>query len=191
MIELGERMHLVVAVTGASGVGYGITLLKHLYSLNDVTVDLIISDEGKELIEYETSEDLKELISGADGSYNNDDLAAPISSGSKNFDAMVIVPCSFSTLSKVAAGIADNLITRTAAVALKEQRKLIMVPRETPLNTIQLRNMAALAELDVCILPAMPAFYHKPEDISELFNFIAGKILDQLKIENELYKRWG
>ncbi|UCH89310.1 MAG: UbiX family flavin prenyltransferase [Thermoplasmata archaeon] len=184
-------MHIIVAITGASGVEYGITLVKYLSSKQDITFDLIISEEGKALISHESTVKIDELASGAENLYDNSDIAAPISSGSRNFDAMVIVPCSFSTLAKIRAGIADNLITRVAAVALKETRKLILVPRETPLNTIQLKNMAKLAKLDVCILPAMPAFYHKPRDIQDIFNFIVGKILDQLNIENDLYNRWG
>lgn len=184
-------MKLVVAITGASGVEYGITLLKYLYTRSDIEVDLIVSDEGKKLMEYESDFTYSELSKGAENVYDNNEISAPIASGSRKFDAMVVVPCSGSTLSKIAVGISDNLITRAAAVSIKEWRKLILVPRETPLSTIHLENMTKLAKLDVCILPAMPAFYPRPEGISDMLNFITGKILDQLKIDNDLYKRWG
>jgi 4-hydroxy-3-polyprenylbenzoate decarboxylase len=183
-------MHLVVAITGASGVEYGNTLLKYLYKLPDTTVDIVVSEEGKALIAHECSISYEELMEGAENVYDNTDLASPIASGSKKFDGMVIVPCSMSTLSKIAVGISDNLITRTASVAIKENRKLILVPRETPLSPIHLKNMSKLAKYGVCMLPAMPAFYPKPDNIKDLLNFIAGKILDQLGIDNDLYKRW-
>jgi 4-hydroxy-3-polyprenylbenzoate decarboxylase len=184
-------MHLIVAITGASGVEYGINLIKYLSTRQDLTFDLVISEEGKILIQHESTSSIDELSSAAANYYDNTDIAAPISSGSKKFDAMIIVPCSCSTLAKIAQGISDNLITRTASVAIKENRKLILVPRETPLSVIHLKNMTKLAKADVCILPAMPAFYPKPGEINDLLNFIAGKILDQLKIENDLYQRWS
>jgi 4-hydroxy-3-polyprenylbenzoate decarboxylase len=187
----GEQMHLIVALTGASGIDYGVTLLKNLYTRSDVSVDLIISEEGKELLKYESNTSFEELTKGALNIYNNNDIAAGISSGSKLFDAMVIVPCSMSTLSKIANGLADNLITRVASVALKERRNLIVVPRETPLSTIQLENMAALSRSGACVLPAMPAFYPKPADMQDIMNFVAGKVLDQLGLENDLYNRWS
>lgn len=184
-------MDVIVAVTGASGVGYGITLLNFLYDLPDINVDLIVSEDGKALIAEEGSVSFKLLSKGARNNYSNQDMGAPIASGSRKFDAMVIVPCTMSTLAKIATGISDNLITRVASVALKERRKLILVPRETPLNSIQIKNMAVLADQDVVILPAAPGFYHKPEDLQGVYNFIVGRILDQLGIENDLIKRWG
>ena len=104
---------------------------------------------------------------------------------------MVICPASISTISKIAVGIQDNLITRAAAVALKEKRKLVIVPRETPLTSINLRSMAILSEEGAIILPAMPAFYHKPKNMEEMINFVVGRILDQISVENNLFKRWG
>jgi len=183
-------MHLVIAVTGASGVEYANTLLKFLYAQPDISVDLIISDEGKVLMEHECSSSFEELSKGAMNVFKNDDISSPVASGSRKIDGMVIIPCSMSTLSKIGVGIADNLITRTASVAIKEHRKLILVPRETPLSAIHLENMTALARLGVVILPAMPAFYPKPKNISDLLKFIAGKVLDQLGIDNDLYRRW-
>ena len=183
-------MHLVIAITGASGIKYGIKLLEYLNTRDDINVDLIISKDGMSLIEHECETCLADIAEAVDNYYDNSDFMVPISSGSKKFDAMIIVPCSMSTLSKISMGISDNLITRTASVALKEHRDLILVPRETPLSAIQLKNMTKLAKLGVCILPAMPAFYPEPKEIDDLLNFIAGKILDQLDIENDQYRRW-
>ena len=184
-------MDVVVAITGASGVEYGITLLKTLYKDPEINVDLIISDDGKVLLEQEGSVSYSQLVKDAVNTYRNSDMAAPVSSGSRRFDAMVIVPCTMSTLAKIANGISDNLITRVASVAIKEHRKLVIVPRETPLSAIQLRNMAVLSDQDVIILPASPGFYHQPEDISGVYRFIASRILDQLGIDNDLITRWG
>ena len=118
-------------------------------------------------------------------------MYAPIASGSVKIEAMVVIPCSMKTLAAVANGFASNLIERAADVTLKEKRKLIIVPRETPLSAIHLRNMLALAELGCHIIPAMPAFYHHPKQISDMVDFIAGRVLDSMGIENDLSPRWG
>jgi 4-hydroxy-3-polyprenylbenzoate decarboxylase len=123
--------------------------------------------------------------------YDNDDLAAKPSSGSFKLDGMVVVPCSMKTLASIAHGYEDTLISRSASVMLKESRKLVLVPRETPLTTIHISNMLKLAKMGTIILPAMPGFYHKPKSIDELLNHIAGKILDQFGIEHEVFKRWA
>ncbi|MBU7018221.1 MAG: UbiX family flavin prenyltransferase [Theionarchaea archaeon] len=178
-------MKIVIGITGASGIIYGVTLLDLLKE----KPFLIMSKNGKLLLEMEsqyTVEDLK----GKAVYYEDSQLDAPLSSGSFLFDAMVVVPCSVSTLSKIASGFADTLITRCASVALKERRKLILVPRETPLSTIHLQNMASLSLQGVIILPAMPAFYHMPQTIDDLVSFVTGKILDQLNIEHDLFARW-
>ena len=180
-------MKIVIGVTGASGIIYGVRLLEKLKEEKY----LIVSENAKKIMEYETKYKLDEVEKLAEHYYENSDLFPEISSGSFMFDAMVIVPCSMSTLSKIANGIGDNLITRTASVCLKEKRKLILVPRETPLSTIHLQNMAKLSENNVIILPAMPGFYPKPENLDDIVNFIAGKIMDCLGIKNTLYKRWG
>ncbi len=183
-------MKILLAITGASGVIYGVKLLKKLNEIEDLTVDLVISESGKELIELELEIDHKELSKHAHITFEPDDLRAPPSSGSSLYDYMLIVPCSISTLSKIATGSADNLITRAASVMLKERRGLLMVPRETPLSTIHLENMARLSSEGCIILPASPAFYGKPKDIEELVDFIVGKTLDSIGIDNDIYTRW-
>lgn len=179
-------MRIVVAITGASGIDYAVALLRSLREEKH----LIISKHGEKLIETESALSQKRIVSLADDIYEDTDLEAPISSGSTPFDAMVVVPCSMSTLSKIACGIADTLITRTASVCLKEGRKLILVPRETPLTKIHLDNMSRLVGAGAIVLPAMPAFYTKPKKIEDLVDFVVGKILDMLGLDHQLYKRW-
>lgn len=186
-IQSRGLMRIVVAITGASGVIYGIRLLENL----EDEKHLIISETALELIKSETDYELEYVKGLASRCYDNYNLHAPISSGSVRFDSMVIVPCSLSTLSKIANGISDNLITRTASVCLKERRRLLLVPRETPLSTIHIQKMARLSESGAILLPAMPAFYNKPKSVDDVVNFIVGKILDCLGIENRLYARWG
>jgi len=180
-------MKIVIGITGASGIIYGVRLLEKLKEEKF----LVVSENAKKIMEYETKYKLDKLKKLSEHYYENNDFFPEISSGSFMFDAMVIAPCSMSTLSKIANGISDNLITRTAAVCLKEKRKLILVPRETPISTIHLQNMAKLSENGAVILPAMPGFYPKPENIDDAVNFVVGKIMDCLGIENTLYKRWG
>ncbi|TET89767.1 MAG: UbiX family flavin prenyltransferase [Methanomassiliicoccales archaeon] len=179
-------MRVVVAITGASGVDYAVTLLRTLKEEKQ----LIISAHGERLIEIESAISREEIESFADKTYEDSDLEASVASGSSQFDAMCIVPCSMSTLSKIACGIADTLITRTASVCLKEGRKLILVPRETPLSKIHIDNMSRLAGAGAIILPAMPAFYSGPKEIQDMVNFIVGKIMEALGLEHQLYKRW-
>ncbi len=179
-------MRIVVGITGASGIDYAVTLLKELKE----EVLLVISEHGKRLIEIESETSQKEIESLARKVYEDGDLEAGISSGSSDFDAMVIVPCSMSTLSKIACGIADTLITRTASVSLKEGRKLIIVPRETPLSRIHLDNMSRLAGAGATILPAMPAFYTKPKEVQDMVSFVVGKIIESLGLKHDLYQKW-
>lgn len=178
-------MKIVVAITGASGVAYGIKLLEAL----EEPPFLIVSESGKKIIEQETDYTIEDL-KGKTIYYEDHQMEAPLSSGSFLFDAMVIVPCTVSTLSKIASGIADTLITRCACVALKEKRTLIIVPRETPLSTLHLQNMVSLSMQGAVILPAMPAFYYNPRSVDDMVSFVVGKILDILHLDHHLFKRW-
>lgn len=182
-------MRLIVAITGASGVVYGKRLLEVLRS-KDIETHVVISQAGERVIEHELDMAEEAFENLGDYIYGVKDWDSPIVSGSFKTDGMVIAPCSMKTLAGVAHGYSDNVILRAADVTLKEKRKLILVPRETPLNTIHLRNMLDLAKQGVLIVPAMPAYYHKPESISEVVNYIVGKVLDLLGIKHTLYKRW-
>ena len=182
-------MRLVIAITGCSGVVYGVRLLEACRKLG-IETDLIVSAAAQRLLKLELGKSVSELKKLATRSYPPDNLEAPIASGSVHTDGMAIVPCSMKTLGAVASGVADNLITRAADVTLKEGRPLVLVPRETPLNLIHIENMARLKLAGATILPAMPAFYNKPEKISDLVDFIMGRVLDVLGVEHKLYKRW-
>jgi 4-hydroxy-3-polyprenylbenzoate decarboxylase len=180
----------VVALTGASGAQYAVRLVKAL-SDADWEVDLIVTNAGAINLELECSMKPQEMatIKGVT-LQDNKNLAARPASGSAKFDAYIICPTSGTTIGKIAAGISDNLVTRSALVALKERRKLILVPRETPFATTHLEAMAKMSSWGVIILPASPGFYHRPSTIDELIDFVVARILDQLDIEHDLGKRW-
>ena len=180
---------IVVAITGASGVIYGIKLIEALNNLN-IENSLVISDAARIVIESETDYSVEEVINLADKYYDFNDLTASINSGSFKADGLVIAPCSMKTLSSIANGYGANTITRVADVSLKERRPTIIVPRETPLRSIHLQNMLTLSQEGAIILPAMPGFYSTHDTVDDQVNFIVGKILDSLKIENDLFKRW-
>lgn len=182
-------MKLIIAVTGASGVIYALSFLRATKK-HGIETHLIVTDSAKKVASHEIG-DIKQLTSLADHVYSPDEMSAKIASGSYSVDGMVIVPSSMKTIAALANGFADNLVTRAADVQLKEGRKLIVVPRETPLHAVHLENMAKLSRLGAVILPAMPGFYHKPESVDDLVDFISGKILDQLGVENNMYTRWG
>lgn len=182
-------MRIIVAITGASGVAYGKRLLEVL-SDKGIETHLIISNEAEKIISSELSSKKDDIDRMATHAYKMDDLLSPLSSGSFITDGMIIVPCSAKTLAGIANGYSDNLILRAAEVTIKQGKRLILVPRETPLSAIYLENMLKLARLGIVILPAMPAFYHNPRSISELIDFIVGKILDSFNVEHNLFKRW-
>jgi 4-hydroxy-3-polyprenylbenzoate decarboxylase len=184
-----RRMRLVVAITGASGIVYARKLLETLQR-GKIETHLIVSENAEKIIKYE-GEKLEELKKLASYTYSVHDLTAPITSGSFKTDGMIIVPCSMKTISDIAHGYSENLITRAADVTLKERRLLVVVPRETPLNVIHLENMLKLAQIGATVLPAMPAFYGKPKNIDDLANFVVGRILDVFNIKHRLYRRWG
>ena len=183
------NVRLIVAITGASGVIYGKRMLEVLRSKN-VETHLIISKAGEKVIEHELDTSEGNLGRLANYIYDMDDWSAPIVSGSFKTDGMVIIPCSMKTLAGIAHGYSENIILRAADVTLKEKRKLIVVPRETPLSAIHLRNMLELAEENAIIVPAMPAYYHKPKGIDDVVDYVVGKVLDLLKIEHTLVRRW-
>ncbi len=183
-------MRVVVGITGASGAIYGITVLKLLNSC-EVETHLVISRWARRTIELETNYTPDEVASMAHRFYRADDLGAAVSSGSFTHDGMVIAPCSMKTLAAIACGFSDNLISRAADVTIKERRKLVLLPRETPLSPVHLENMLKLAGAGVVIMPPVPAFYHRPETVAEVVNQSAGRTLDLLGIKNNLFQRWG
>ena len=189
---------IVFAITGASGAPYGVRLLQQLVAASR-PVSLIVSSHGLRLLETETSikslDDLRDAV-GSKGwdtyvkTYANEDRGAPPASGSALSAGMVICPCSMGTLSAISVGASRSLIERAADVTLKERRKLVLVPRETPLNAIHLQNMLRLSRAGAVVLPAAPAFYNRPEKISDLVDFLVARVLDQLGVAHHLGKRW-
>ncbi|MDR3590005.1 MAG: UbiX family flavin prenyltransferase [Negativicutes bacterium] len=183
-------MKIIVGVSGASGIIYAVRLLEVLKRL-EVEVHLIFSEWAVRNLALETDRGLEEVRALAACFYGNDDLAAPVSSGSFRAEGMVVVPCSMKTLSAIAHGYSDKLITRAADVTLKEKRKLILMPREAPLSVIHLNNMLAAAQAGAVIMPPMPAFYQRPQTIDDIVNHTVARILDHFGLENDLSLRWG
>lgn len=180
---------IIVGITGATGVIYGIRLLEALKNA-EVETHLILSDAGKKNILIETDYAIGDVEGLASQVHDVENLASSISSGSFKTDGMVVVPCTVKTLSGVAHSYNDNLIVRAADVVLKERRRLILVVRETPLHKGHLELMSRVADLGGIILPPIPAFYHSPRTIDDLLDHTTGKILDLLEIENSLFARW-
>ncbi len=191
-----------VALTGASGALYGIRLVEELVK-REKSCELIVSPTGLEILKEECAigpeKDVTRQILERSGlkkgsplltvtSHNQ--LTSPLASGSYGLKAMIICPCSMGTLGRIACGASTNLIERVADCMLKERRTLVVVPRETPLNSIHIENMLKLSQAGAVVLPAMPGFYHRPGSIDDMVNFVVGKVLDILGIENSLYKRW-
>jgi 4-hydroxy-3-polyprenylbenzoate decarboxylase len=194
-----------MAITGGSGAPYALRVLRALLDAGH-EVHVVISAAGETILQVESGvrlgKTLREKAAMLESAIETEhsarlrlfdpaNLAAPISSGSFPCAGMAIVPCSTGTLGRIANGVSSNLIERAADVMLKERRRLVLVPRETPLNEIHLRNMLLLRQAGADILPAMPGFYHKPRNISDLVDMIAGRVLDRLGVENELFHRWG
>lgn len=182
---------IILAVSGASGSLYAVSLVKALSHRDDVDLHVIISDAARKVLALETDFPIEALTDGTVASYSPDDIAAPPASGSWKHDGMIICPCSMATLSAVATGFGHTLIHRAADVALKERSPLVLVPRETPLSAIHLQNMLTATQAGAVIIPASPGFYHRPATIEDLANQLAGKILDQLDIPHDLFPRWG
>jgi len=183
-------MEITVGISGASGVQYGIRLLEILVEKR-IKTHLILTDAAKQIMEIETDYTPSDVEKLATWSYAQKDFSAPIASGSYKTAGMVIAPCSMKTLSAVANGISDTLLTRAADVCLKEERKLILITRETPLNLIHLENMVRAKKAGASILPACPGFYSRPKTIEDLIDIMVGRALDLLGIENDVYARWS
>ena len=181
---------IVVGISGASGVVYGVRLLSALQE-NKVETHLVISNSGEKNIQIETDYNIDEVKQMASFVYDNKNMAAKVSSGSFLVDGMVVVPCTIKTLSGIANSYSENLIVRAADVTLKEKRNLVLVVRETPLHKGHLKLMMKAADNGAHILPPVPSFYHYPKTIDDIINQTVGKILDYFDIKHDLFRRWG
>lgn len=195
---------VTLALTGASGMAYGLRLLECLLAA-DLQVFLLVSQAAHLVAKQELGvtlparagdleRQLAEGLNARDGQlrvFGREDWNAPLASGSNPADAMVVCPCSMGTLAAIANGLSDSLIERAADVMLKENRTLILVPRETPFATLHLENMLALTRMNAVILPANPGFYHRPQSVEDVVDFVVARVLDQLGIRHELVARWG
>jgi flavin prenyltransferase len=184
-------LKIAVGINGATGVIYGIRLLQVLTSIKGVETHLIISNPGERTIEIETDYKPGEVKALATCAYQIEDIGAPLASGSFLLDGMIIAPCSMKTLSALAHSYADNLLTRTADVILKERGKLVLLVRETPLHLGHLRNMARVTEMGAIVMPPIPGFYHKPQTVQDIIDHSVGKALDLFRIEHSLFRRWS
>ena len=181
---------IVVGISGASGVTYGVRMLELLRKTKFET-HLIISKAGKLNIEIETSYKPGEVEAMADFTYDHKDMAAALASGSFLTEGMVVIPCTIKSLSGIANAYNENLLVRAADVTLKEKRKLVLVVRETPLHIGHLRLLTMAAEMGAHLLPPVPSFYHQPKTINDIINQTIGKVFDYLGIEHDLFNRWG
>jgi 4-hydroxy-3-polyprenylbenzoate decarboxylase len=195
---------IVVAISGASGPIMGVRLIEELLN-SEEKVAAIVSQPARQIIEYEILREkisfssLKELLAqrGRAGNYDllsefeNNDFFAPVASGSTKFEAMIVIPCSMKTLSAIVHGYANSLITRTCDVALKEKRRCIIVPRETPLSVVHTENIHRAALAGIEIVPPVPGFYTRPESVDDVVNFVVGKVLNLLGREHDLFESWG
>lgn len=182
-------MRIIVGISGATGAIFGIRMLEALKEKN-VETHLVMSKWAEATIKIETKYSVEDVIQLASTVHSPTNQAAPISSGSFRVDGMIVAPCSMKTLASIRMGLADNLLSRSADVILKERKKLVLLTRETPLNSIHLENMLALSRMGTVILPPVPAFYNHPETIDDVVNHIVSRTLDQFDIPNSLTKRW-
>jgi 4-hydroxy-3-polyprenylbenzoate decarboxylase len=183
-------MKLAIGITGSTGVIYGVRMLEVLKDCN-IQTHLIFTEWAKKCLLMETNYTVEQVKKLATLYSDDSNLAAETSSGTYKTDGMIVIPCSMKTLSSIANGYDETLVARTAGVTLKESRRVVLVPRETPLTAINLENMLKLARNGVVILPPVTEFYTKPKSIDEMINHIVGKCLDQFSIEHSLYNRWG
>lgn len=182
-------MRLVVGVSGASGAIYGVRTLEVLKELKMET-HLIMTPAAMKTVRLETDYKVADIESLATQVHRIDDITSKVASGSFRTDGMVVVPCSMKTLGGIASGFSDNLLLRAADVTMKERRPLVLVVRETPLSLIHLENMVKVTRAGAIVLPAMPAFYHRPKTVDALVNQVVGKVLDTLGVDNQTFKRW-
>lgn len=200
MVDNASREGWVVGITGASGAVYGVRLCEALLE-RGLPVHLVVTEAGWRVLREELGWDTSHRQATLEEKFGRfvvqpryypiADIGASIASGSFRTAGMAIVPCSMGTLSGLSQGASGNLLERAADVMLKEGRRLVIVPRETPLHAIHLENMLKLARMGVRIVPAMPAFYHKPLSMDELVDFMVGKVMDSMGIDNEMFRRWG
>ena len=183
-------LRIILGISWASGAIYGWELLKFLKQAGN-EMHCVVTNTGWEVLAHECNISRDEIQRYADVLHSIENLGASISSGSNKIDAMVVAPCSMRTVAAIAHGISDNLLCRAADVMIKERRKLVLVPRETPLSSIHLRNMLTLSDTGVTLLPACPGFYPLPTDLNGLVKIMVGKIADSLGVENQLFERWN
>ncbi|KAA6223185.1 UbiX family flavin prenyltransferase [Streptomyces albofaciens JCM 4342] len=183
-------MRLIIGMTGATGAVFGVRLLENLQQLPEVETHLVCSRWARSTVELETGRSAREITALADHIHAPEDQGAPIASGSFRADGMVIVPCSMKTLAAIRTGYADGLVARAADVVLKERRRLVLVPRETPLSEIHLENMLALARMGAQIVPPVPAFYNHPSSIDDIVDHITARVLDQFGLPAPAARRW-
>jgi flavin prenyltransferase len=186
-----RALRIVVGISGATGVVYGIRLLQVLSEIKDVETHLIISAAGEQTIGIETEFTVHEVKALADYSYPIEDIGARLCSGSFQHQGMIVAPCSMKTLSALAQSYADNLLTRAADVTLKERRRLLLLVRETPLHLGHLKNMVSVTEMGAVVMPPIPTFYDKPQTIQDIVDHTVGRALDFFGIEHNLLRRWG
>jgi len=182
---------IVIGMSGASGFVYGVLLLEVLRETEGIESHLIISRGALTTMQLETSLTPAEVEGLADYVHAHDNLAASLSSGSFKTAGMIVAPCSMKSLSMIALSINDNLLVRAADVALKERRKLVIIPRETPLHLGHLRAMTAVTEMGAVVLPPVPSFYHRPQTIQDIIDQTVGKALDQFDVPHNLFNRWA
>jgi 4-hydroxy-3-polyprenylbenzoate decarboxylase len=185
-----REKRLVVGISGASGAPLAIRLLEELNKIEEIKVHLVISDGGKMTIQQETDHTAEQVVALADAVYDNRDIGAAIASGSFRTMGMVVIPCSMKTAAGIVSGYSDNLLLRAVDVTLKERRKLILVPRECPFGTIHLRNLYDLSQMDAVVIPPMLSYYNHPTSVEDCTRHIVGKVMDQLDLDMEGFRRW-
>jgi len=185
-----RKKRLVISLTGATGAIYGVRILQVLQQFDNWETHLVISAAGLVNLKYELDMGRTALYELADVTHGINDIASSIASGSFKTEGVIVAPCSMKTLAAIAHGFGDNLISRSADVALKERRKVVIMPRETPLNLAHIRNMAAATEMGAIIYPPMPAFYNKSDSVRAMVDEGVGRILDMFGVETGLYKEW-